>query len=66
MIDVINTYHNQTWINIDHIYKLDIHHKFGCTVIIGANGVHLVYTYEPIQSVAQRINRARMHGVCYE
>jgi len=66
MIDVINTYKNQTWINIDHVYKLDIHPQFDCVVVIGANGEHLVYTYESMNSLAQRINRARVLGVTYE
>tara|TARA_Y100000114_G_C11688986_1_gene292582 strand:+ start:153 stop:356 length:204 start_codon:yes stop_codon:yes gene_type:complete len=55
MIKVINTCNNETWINVNHIVKIVQHPNWGCTVVIGEGGVHLVYTYTAVFDVVRLV-----------
>lgn len=55
MIKVINTYNNETWINVNHIVKVVKHPQWDCTVIIGEGAIHLVYTHLPVFEVVRLV-----------
>lgn len=56
MIKIINTYKNETWINVLHVVKVVQHPSYNCTVIIGKGGVHLVYTHMSVFEVVRLVD----------
>ena len=63
MIKVINTYNNETWINVNHVVKVVQHPNLDCTVVIGKGGTHLVYTHMSVFETVRLIDfKLRLTG----
>lgn len=56
MIKIINTYDNETWINVNHVVKVVSHPSFDCTVVLGVGGAHLVYTHMSVFEVVRLVD----------
>lgn len=56
MIKIVNTYDNDVWINVNHVVKVVKHPKWDCTVLIGAGGAHLAYTYTSVFEVVRLVD----------